>query len=232
VAQVTMSLVSVWIVYGYTSDLNGWTRDQLLVVIGCFFCVGAVVVGVFHYSLASFTAMVRTGTLDYQLLRPVDAQVLSVSNRVSGWWFLDFSAGIGIVAWGVAAQARTAQGVDAASLVLAPIGFLIGITALAGVWMCVSYLVFWTINMQGVLYALDELFDSVRWPLGVFPVWLRAILTFVFPAGLAVTIPAATIVGTSTWTSLTGSAVLALTFIAVARIIWRRGVARYEGASA
>lgn len=229
---VVLSLVSVYIVYSYTTSLNGWSRDQLLMVVGSFFVITGVIVGVVHMSLADFTTTIRTGTFDYMLVRPVDAQLMSLVRKVSVWRLLDIAAGLALIAWSLAAMHRHGESISTTGLLLMPLMFAIGIGALAAVWMLVSYLVFWTVNMQGVLYALDELVDSARWPLGVYPQWLRVLLTVIFPAGLAVTLPGSGVTGRlepwMAWASLA----LTLVLLFAARRLWLRGLAHYDGASA
>ena len=229
---VLASLVSIWVVYGYTSNFNGWSRDELLFVVGSFFVITGIVVGVFHMSLADFTQSIRTGTFDYVLVRPVDAQLLTLVRKVSIWRVFDTISGTALIAWALVAMHRHGQHIDAGSLAVVPLMFAIGIAALAAVWMLVSYLVFWTINMQGVLYALDELIDSVRWPLGVYPWWLQFVLTVIFPAGLAVTLPGGALTGRVSWWEVIASIALALVLLGAARALWLRGLAHYDGASA
>ena len=39
------------------------------------------------------------------------------------------------------------------------------------------------------------MYEAGRWPIGIYPPWLRAILTFVVPVGFAITVPAEGLVG-------------------------------------
>ena len=71
-----------------------------------------------------------------------------------------------------------------------------------------------------------------RWPVGIYPNWLRSTLTFLVPVAFAVTIPAEALTGRLTPLTLTGAAVLTIFFTLLARGVWMLGVRNYSGASA
>ena len=45
----------------------------------------------------------------------------------------------------------------------------------------------------------QSLYDAGRWPIGIYPDWLRAALTFLVPVAFAVTIPSEALLGRLTW---------------------------------
>ena len=91
---------------------------------------------------------------------------------------------------------------------------------------------FWFLRIENILVIFGDVYQTARWPIGIYPQWLRFILTFVVPVAIAVTVPAEAVVG-----RLTGNRVLlalgVATFaLAASRLVWRRGLKRYSGASA
>ncbi len=76
------------------------------------------------------------------------------------------------------------------------------------------------------------MYDHLRWPISIFPGGLRIALATVFPAGLAVTVPAEALTGRLDASSAAMAIAIALALVATARVVWRRAVRRYEGASA
>lgn len=71
-----------------------------------------------------------------------------------------------------------------------------------------------------------------RWPVGIYPDWLRYGLTFLIPVAFAVTIPAEALTGRLTPINLIGAIGLTIFFMILARVIWNLGVKHYSGASA
>jgi ABC-2 type transport system permease protein len=83
---------------------------------------------------------------------------------------------------------------------------------------------------------LHELFEGVyqsgRWPVGIYPGWLRIGLTFLVPIAFAVTVPAEALAGRLTPGTLALAAAFGLALVAFTRWFWRFGLRHYSGASA
>ena len=107
-----------------------------------------------------------------------------------------------------------------------------GTTIAASFWSLISSITFWTVQGEGILWTLDDMYEHVRWPLGIFPGALKVVLSTVFPLGLAVTVPAEALIGRLDWGFGVAAVGLALVFAGAARGAWLLAVRRYEGASA
>jgi ABC-2 type transport system permease protein len=225
------SLASISIVYGHVDTIQGWTSADLVVVLGVFFLLGALVNGVVHLSMAQLASDIKQGTLDFRLLKPVDAQVIALVQKIDAWRIIDVFLGIGLIAFGMSRGGfeGVLQGVGAVG---AGIGLLAASACiLAGFWMLVTCIAFWTIQGEGILWALDDMYDHVRWPISIFSPGLKVALMTVFPAGIAVTAPAEALTGGVDVDIVFMAGALALAFLAAARVTWRRALRRYEGAS-
>ena len=77
-----------------------------------------------------------------------------------------------------------------------------------------------------------SMWQAGRWPISIYPVWLRAVLTFLVPVAFATTVPATAISGRITTATLFGSIALAVALLLVSRWFWRVGIRFYSGASA
>jgi ABC-2 type transport system permease protein len=225
------SLASIAIVYGHVDSIRGWTAPDLVVVLGVFFVVGALVNGIVHMSMAELAADIKRGTLDFRLLKPVDAQALALVQKVDPWRVFDAVLGIGLIASGVWRGGFEGL-VEGATSIVAGI-VLMGLSAamLAGFWMLMTCITFWTIQGEGILWALDDMYDHMRWPITIFSPGLRLALMTAFPAGIAVTAPAEALTGRLSLDVLVVPTLLAIAFLGAARVTWRRALRRYEGAS-
>ncbi len=91
---------------------------------------------------------------------------------------------------------------------------------------------FKTIRIDNLMQLLNGIYEAGRWPVGIYPFWLRSSLTVIIPLAFAVTVPAEIISDRVNWGWMlagVGVAVLALTGC---RLFWRWGVKNYSGASA
>jgi ABC-2 type transport system permease protein len=83
-----------------------------------------------------------------------------------------------------------------------------------------------------IVNLFQGVYAAGRWPVSIYPKWLRVGLTFIIPVAFAVTIPANALTSRLTPLILAGTFVLTVVFIILARAIWRRGLKNYSGASA
>jgi hypothetical protein len=49
---------------------------------------------------------------------------------------------------------------------------------------------FWFVRIENMLVIFQSMYEAGRWPVGIYPPWLRFTLTFLVPVAFAVTVPA------------------------------------------
>ena len=76
------------------------------------------------------------------------------------------------------------------------------------------------------------MYEAGRWPVSLYPGWLRFALTFVVPVAFATTVPAQALTGRLTGQTLLGAVALAAALLVGSRLFWRFGIRYYSGASA
>jgi ABC-2 type transport system permease protein len=99
-------------------------------------------------------------------------------------------------------------------------------------WLMLATFTFWFVKIDNILVIFQSMYEAGRWPVSIYPAWLRVILTFLVPVAFAVTIPAEAAVGRLTPTMLLGGLALAAGMLVVSRWFWRFGIKHYSGASA
>ena len=222
-------LVVLTLVFDRTDQLDGWTRPQLLVVMGVFTLVGGVVGFVIEPNMGRVMMDVRQGTFDYLLTKPVDSQLLSSVREFRVWRLTDVVLGFGVLAWGVAELDSSVRALDVVGFVAM---LLAGSLLVYCLWLGLTSGAFWFVRMEQVQELFTGLYRAGQYPVTVYPTWLRLSLTYLVPIGFAVTVPSQSLTGRLTWErALVGVAFLVLAF-ALTRWIWRRGTRRYSGASA
>ena len=76
------------------------------------------------------------------------------------------------------------------------------------------------------------LWEAGRWPVWIYPPWLRYSLTFIVPVAFATTVPAEALAGRMDGQTLLGALALAVALLALSRWFWQVGVRHYSGATA
>jgi ABC-2 type transport system permease protein len=135
------------------------------------------------------------------------------------------------VVLGVAvAQLQTGIGLSAA-LAFA-VALVLGGLMIYCFWLILTISAFWIVRVDEIVELFSGVYQSGRFPVTIYPDWLRAGLTFLVPIAFAVTVPAEGLTGRLTPTTLAAAAGFALVLLVFTRWLWRTGLKRYSGASA
>lgn len=222
-------LIALALVFSHTDELGGWSRPELLAVMGVHILMGGLIQTVIQPNMQRLMNDVQQGTLDYALTKPVDSQVIISVREVRIWQVTDIIMGLVVLAWAlVELQARVGVP-QALAFVFA---LLLGGLMIYSFWLMITTGAFWIVRMDQIVELFQGVYQAGRWPVGIYPGWLRGILTFLVPVAFAVTVPAQALTGRLTWPILLGAAALTLALLTVARVVWRVGLRRYSGASA
>lgn len=227
--DVGASLAFLAAIYAHTDTLAGWRPAELLALWGVFLLLTGLIGTVVQPSLQRLMEDVRHGTLDFTLTKPADAQLLVSVKQVEVWRLVDVALGLGLL--GVAlsqlgARIGLAQG---AAFLLALVA---GGAIVYSCCLVLATLAFWFIRMESALIIFLTMWEAGRWPVGIYPPWLRATLTFLVPVAFATTVPAEALVARLAPATLLGAVAMAATLLAISRWLWCRGVRHYSGASA
>jgi ABC-2 type transport system permease protein len=222
-------LIGLWLVFDHTNELNGWTRPELLAVMGVHILMGGVIQAAIQPNMQLLMEDIRQGTLDFALTKPVDAQAIVSVRQFRLWSMTDVLMGLIILGAAIYEIQREIGIAQALSFVAA---LIMGALMIYCFWLMVTSSAFWIIRVEQIVELFQGLYAAGRWPVGIYPPWLRAGLTFLVPVAFAVTVPAEALVGRLTNTTLLGAALLTAALLVAARIVWRLGLRSYSGASA
>lgn len=226
---LTTGLVVVALVYSHTDELNGWSQNELLCVLGVQILMGGVIKTYIQPNMTRLIEEVREGTLDYALTKPEDAQMIVSVREVRIWQVLDLFSGLAVLGVGISRLTTDLGLVDALAFGVA---LLVGALLIYCFWLVIATGAFWIVNMWHAIELFDGIYLTGRWPVGIYPGWLRYTVTFLVPIAFAVTVPAEAVTSRLDWKTLLVAVVFAIALFAFTRWFWRFGLRRYSGASA
>lgn len=224
-----VALGGLVVVFDHTDTLGGWLPDHLTALVGIHILVGGVINLVINPSMQRFMEDVRKGTLDFKLTKPADSQLLVSVQRVEIWKLVDVLLGVGVIA---VALVRLGMQVSAVETAVFLFALLCGGIIVYSFWLILATFSFWFVRVENILVIFQSMYTAGRWPVGIYPAWLRFSLTFLVPVAFAVTVPAEGLIGRLTTDSLLLAAALALGLLLVSRLFWRYAIRYYSGASA
>jgi len=86
--------------------------------------------------------------------------------------------------------------------------------------------------VENILEIFQSMYEAGRWPVSLYPGWLRFALTFIVPVAFATTVPAEALIGRLSGGTLLSGVVLAVVLLAGSRLFWQVGLRQYSGTSA
>jgi len=221
------TLLGISILYSDGVALGGWSYRESIVVVGLFTLVQGYIGAFLYPNLNKIGEEVRQGTMDFNLLKPVDAQFLISSRNINVFRLTDALVGVGLVVW-------AASGLEGASGTGALLGVCLIATALMivyAVWFMLSTTAFWFVKVGNVTELFNGLFRAGQFPVAALPGWVRLMFTFLIPVAFVTTVPAEAIIGRWNVESVLGAGVVALLLLGVSRWFWTYAISKYTSAS-
>ena len=139
----------------------------------------------------------------------------------------DLVLGLGVLAVGVAQLGQT---LTVGRLLAFLVTLVVAVMILYALLLAFTALVLWRPTFL-FTWIFDGLFQMARYPVGLYPGWLRLVLTWVVPVGVMTTVPAEALTGTLSTGMLLGAVALAVVLVVGASALFRAGLRRYASAS-
>lgn len=222
-------VIGLLVIFSQTTSLGGWTSAGMMLLVGVHFFISGILGTVIRPSVDAMMEGIRLGTFDFTLVKPADSQLLASVQRFSPAALANSVLGVGVIIWaGTQLDAVEPLGVLAFLLTLG-----CGLVIVYSFILLLGTCAFWFIKLDNIMVIFNSVFGQAgRWPITIFPGWLRVVLTFIIPVGFAVTVPAQALTGSlDVVTTLLSIGVAALFFVG-SRLFWFLALRRYTGASA
>ena len=221
------TVAPIALVYTHRTDVMGWSAEEVVLVAGLYFLMQAVIAGLVEPNLGEVVESIRTGSLDFLLLKPADAQLLASVRRVAPARIWDLVAAVILIGWAL----RRMNPPAVLDVVVAVLMLLSGIAAMYGIWLLAICASFWFVRVDNLRFLLWAVADAGRWPLDVFGRWVRFLLVVVVPVGVITTFPALALRGSWSIALVVAGLSVGGAFVALSRWAWNRSLASYTSAS-
>jgi ABC-2 type transport system permease protein len=223
------TLGSLSVAYSYTPTIRGWSFAQVTTLLAVYYLVDGIIEMFIAPNMRQIMAQVRDGTLDFVILKPVSTQFMATFRTVNVWRIVNVIVALGLAAYAIGKLSLTVGWLQALTFALT---LTAGIAIIYSFWLFLVTLTFWVVRIDNIEQLIWQAFEAGRYPIEIYPTWLRMTLTYFVPVAFIITVPAQ---------ALTGRGDLSLSFMALgigsvtillASAFWRFGLKRYTGASA
>ncbi len=224
-----VKLLYVFVVFRSGAKVAGFSPDEILVFIGTFVLVTGFYAGLFMMNLFQLSGLVRDGSFDMILTKPVSTQFLATFRRSDvAIFLLDFLAGLVMVVIGIA---RLGLGFDPVR-VLGYAFFVASGSAMAyALYLLPMTLVFRLTNVQALAGLADSFWDFNNVPMVVYNRVGQAFGIFLIPVFIITNFPALFALGRMSPLFALWGALSPVLFTVLASLAWRAGIRGYTSAS-
>ncbi|MSQ96514.1 MAG: hypothetical protein EXR98_18455 [Gemmataceae bacterium] len=227
-----MLLVFNFTIFQQTTQIADWKVNEYLFFIGCYFTMGGLMEMLFLDNCNQFSDLVRTGDLDFFLLKPIDEQFLVSCKHIDWSCAPNILLGLGVMGY---AFWLGEWELDFFKAVLLVVLFISGMGLAYGFMLLLMSASIWMMRNQS-LFEMWWLFTTLmRYPReifkGRFAEPTQLFFSFVVPIMLVTNVPARVMVKglESSWLPwyAIGSALVVL---GVSRWVFRAALQRYRSA--
>ncbi|HEY0480900.1 MAG TPA: ABC-2 family transporter protein [Kofleriaceae bacterium] len=224
-----LALLPLIVVFGQRDQLAGWSAPAALILMAYFLAVRAVMEGMISPSLVDLVEKIRSGSFDYVLLKPIDAQAMISASHYEPWRVFDLLGAIAIVIYAFAQPGAPPLSLPHLALGIAL--FVAGVLAAYALWILCAAASFWVVRLDNLMYLLGAIFDIARWPVDIFRGGWRFVFTFVIPVAVMTTFPAEGLLGRLHAGKIAAIFGGTLALLALSRLVWRTAIRSYTSAS-
>ena len=221
-------LLSLNIIFSNTETIGGWGFGELIALLGVFRLVHTLMIALIWPNTEKFNQSIRDGSMDYTLLQPVNSMFLVTFSRITIWRIWDLALAIVLITIGINISGDAITLLDILTFILLTIS---GAIVIYSLWIVLIALTFWFTKFDNNVTILQALLDAGRYPVTVYPVWLRIIVTFVIPVAVATTVPLQALRGDLDIGRVLMYLAIGVASFLIASRVWKSGLKRYSGAS-
>jgi ABC-2 type transport system permease protein len=224
--QLVGTLFTIRVIYGKGYQFPGWSLDQTYLVVALFTLLDGFTTSALSPNLSKIVQHVQRGSLDFVLLKPLDAQLQLSTRNLTPWGFPNILFAVVLL---FVAGRRLGFGPTAYVLGILPVFFAVVI--LYALWFAVGTTTIWFTKVWNATEVLRSIIEAAKYPMAAYQPGVRFLFTFVLPIAFLTTVPVEVMRGSKgAWFILIEAALAAALFLG-ARTFWKIALRYYTSAS-
>lgn len=200
ITWTAMNLGFYLLVFNYTKSIGagtGWGVFEFLVFLGTTMIVNSLVQAFFMPNCEELSELIRTGGLDFALLKPIDTQFLISLRKIEWSGLANFFAGGGLVAFGLfrlMTRPENPISIGPLTLGLYLLYLACGVAILYSIMISLASTSIWLGQNRSLYDFWFYITNFSRYPMEIYQgAWgdsLRLTFTYALPVLLVVNVPA------------------------------------------
>jgi ABC-2 type transport system permease protein len=196
-----MNLGFYLLIFQYTDEIGhatGWGQHQFFVFLATTLFINSIVQTFFMPNCEEISEQIRTGRLDFALVKPIDTQFLVSLHKVDWSSLVNFAFGLALLGfslWKLTHDAERPLAIHPLQVVLYPLYVACGVAILYSLMIALSATSIWLGRNQSLYDFWFYITNFSRYPMEIYGgnvagKTLRAAFTFVVPVLVVVNVPA------------------------------------------
>jgi ABC-2 type transport system permease protein len=217
------------VAFHYTREIKDWSFAETMVLLAVYYLMDGLIEMFIAPNMREIMVQVRQGTLDFVLMKPVSAQFMATFRTLNVWRIVNVMVGTGLSVYTITRLGLTIGLPQAGAFALT---LAAGVAVVYSVWLVLVTLTFWFVKLDNIEQLVWQAFEAGRYPIDIYPIWLKTGLTYVIPVAFIITVPAQALSGKLDPMYLWIAPIVAAVILYLSSAFWRFGLKHYTGASA
>jgi ABC-2 type transport system permease protein len=226
---MSVNLLTISVIYEHTESIAGWTKYQMVLLVGTSMLIQRFLMGFFWSSIFEMGRNIRSGNFDFYLAQPGNVMFMATTRKLDPDSLLN-----SFVACAVVIYAARELGLDPTigQILLYTVMVVCGVVIHYSILVMSISLAFWLTSAQGIEGIYFTLTEFSRLPRAAFTgIATQMLFVWLLPVVIVTNVPARLLAQgfdfkLTAW--LFGSA---LVWFAAAVFVFHRGLRRYTSAS-
>jgi ABC-2 type transport system permease protein len=225
---MSVNLLLVTVIYQHTSSIAGWSKYEMMLLIGTAMLIQRFLMGFFWSNLFEMGRNIRSGYFDFFLAQPGNPLFMVSTRKLDPDGLANSLIALGVVFYAARKLNLHPSGLDLVMYALmVAAGLIIHYSAL----LIVCSLTFWTKGGTGVEGSYFTLFEFARMPREAFKGLASLFFVWCLPVVIVSNFPAQTLLHGLQPAHAAWLLAAALGWFAIAVAVFHRGLRRYASAS-
>lgn len=217
------------VAFKYAPIIKGWSLAQTMVLLSIYYLMDGLIEMFIAPNMREIMNQVRQGTLDFVLMKPVSAQFMATFRTLNVWRMVNVMVGASLSIYTITALGLR---IGVGSALQFALTLVAGLAVVYSVWLFLVTLTFWFVKLENIEQLVWQAFEAGRYPIDIYPLWLKTGLTYVIPVAFIITVPAQALAGKLAPVTLLVAPLVAAAMLLLSSAFWRFGLKHYTGASA
>ncbi|MFC0562292.1 ABC transporter permease [Halalkalibacter alkalisediminis] len=222
-----VNLIFILVVFGHTTFLIGWNREEIIFIYGFFLVPYALFSSFFNIWDFNERYIVK-GEMDRVLTRPIHSLFQIIMERMELESLFGVMTGLAIMYYAGTSLGLTYAWYDLFIFIAMVMG---GAFIYAGIFISLASIGFWSDSRTDIMPMMYNIGNYGRYPVDIYHRVIRYILTWILPFAFVGVYPAAYFLQREEWYVYAFlTPVMGVIFLTMAVLLWNTGVKKYRGA--